>query len=51
MASTPLRNVRVPESLWSAALAAARANGTTVSAVIVDLLDEYVREQRDRPTG
>lgn len=44
--ATPLRNVRVPDDVWQAAQAAAAANGTTVSAVIVDRLERYVARQR-----
>lgn len=43
---TPLRNVRVPEDLWGRALARAAAEGTTVSAVIVQALKRYVAESK-----
>jgi predicted HicB family RNase H-like nuclease len=39
---TPQHNVRVPADLWSAAVAKARAEGTTLSKVIVKFLREYV---------
>jgi hypothetical protein len=42
MATTPLRNVRVADDLWSAARERALQNGTTLSAVIVDALERYV---------
>lgn len=37
------RMVRVEDSLWNAAKAAAAANGTTVSAVIREALARYVK--------
>lgn len=41
MATMP-RNVRVPDDLWRAALAKAREEGTTLSAVIIAALRRYV---------
>lgn len=41
---TPLRNVRVGDALWSAASRRARANGTTLTAIVVDALRRYVAE-------
>lgn len=38
---TPIRSVRVPESIWRAAKDRAEREGTTVSAVIVRLLERY----------
>lgn len=38
------RMVRVEESLWTAAMTKAKANGTTVSAVIRDALRRFVDE-------
>lgn len=38
---TPLRSFRVPDEIWRAALARAQAEGTTVTAVLVQALDEY----------
>ncbi len=35
------RAVRVPEALWSAAVAKAQAEGTTVTAVVIAALREY----------
>lgn len=37
-----LHNIRVDAELWSAATAATAANGTNVSAIIRELLAEYV---------
>jgi hypothetical protein len=39
---TPLRNVRIPDDLWTRALARATAEGTTVSAKIVQTLEDWV---------
>ncbi len=39
---TPARNVRVPDDLWGRALARAEEEGTSVSAVIVRALEEWV---------
>lgn len=39
---TPLRNLRVDGELWNAALAKARAEGRTLSEVIVAYLRRYV---------
>jgi hypothetical protein len=46
--ATPLRNVRVPDDVWQAALAATAYNGTTVTAVVVAALERYVK--RHPPT-
>ena len=40
---TPTRAVRVPDELWRAAMEVARSRGESLSAVIRDLLVEYVR--------
>ena len=42
MASTPLRNIRVPDEVWHAAVEKARAEGTTVTAVLVKALQKYL---------
>lgn len=44
---TTLRNVRVPQDLWDAALARAKANRTNLSEVIREALARYVREHRE----
>lgn len=46
--ATPLRNVRVPDEVWSAALAATAANGTSVTAVVVAALERYVKRHPPR---
>ena len=38
---TPGRNVRVPDGVWEAAKMRAAAEGTSVSAVVVETLTEY----------
>lgn len=42
MATMP-RSLRIPEPLWVAAVAKARVEGTTVTAVVVRALTRYVR--------
>lgn len=37
------RAIRVPDEVWKAALAKAQAEGTTLSAVVVDFLRKYAR--------
>ena len=39
---TTIRSVRVPDDVWDAAMAKARAEGTTVSAVIQTVLRRYL---------
>jgi len=39
---TTIRNIRVPDLLWEAGLAAAEAEGRPLSQVIRELLAEYV---------
>lgn len=39
---TPLRAVRIPTQLWEAALSKTRQEGTTVTAVILQALTDYV---------
>ena len=40
--ATPLRAVRVPDELWKAAVDKAAREGTTVTAVVLVALREYV---------
>ena len=40
--ATPLRAVRVPNELWDAAVAKARAEDTTVTAVVLAALRAYL---------
>jgi uncharacterized protein GlcG (DUF336 family) len=35
------RSLRIPDDVWQAALAKARAEGTTLTAVVVDALREF----------
>lgn len=42
VANTPLRTVRVPDELWSAAREVAAARGTTLTAVVNRALVELV---------
>lgn len=45
---TPLRNVRVPDEVWDAARVKAEAEGTTVSAVVLAALRQYVKNRPAR---
>ena len=45
MARTPLRPFRIDDDLYFAALTKARAEGTTLTAVIVAALKRYLRRQ------
>lgn len=48
---TPLRNIRVPDELWSAAMEEAKAEGRSLTDVIVSDLHRYVnRRRRERGT-
>lgn len=44
MAATGMRHVRVPDELWTAALAASKARGETVSEAVRGFLADYVAE-------
>jgi hypothetical protein len=46
---TPLRSLRVPDELWHAAVAKAKEEGTTVSAVVLTALKRYVTRPPRRP--
>lgn len=43
---TKLRNIRVPDELWEVAMAEARAEGRTLTDVIVGDLHRYVNRRR-----
>ena len=45
MAITPPRSVRIPDVLWKKAKAKAKTQHTTVTAVIVKALYEWVNEK------
>jgi hypothetical protein len=40
---TPLRSLRIPDDVWSPALARARREGTTLTAVVIRFLTRYGR--------
>ena len=40
---TPLRNFRIPDDLWDAARAKARAEGRTLTDVVLAALRAYLR--------
>jgi antitoxin component of RelBE/YafQ-DinJ toxin-antitoxin module len=44
--STPIRTVRINDALWHAAQDRAARSGTTVSAVIRDLLADWAADLR-----
>lgn len=44
MSATPRRGVRVPELLWAKALMVARANETTVTAIVIRALEDYTKD-------
>lgn len=48
---TPLRNLRVPDDLWKAALAKARAEGRTLTDVLVAYLRRYVATPPRKNSG
>lgn len=43
MGVTPPRSVRVPDAIWQAASARAKAEGTTITAVILAALTRYAK--------
>lgn len=43
---TKLRNIRVPDELWNAAMTEAQAEGRTLTDVIVSDLHRYVNRRR-----
>lgn len=43
------RSLRVPPEVWTAAVAKAAAEGTTVTALVVQFLTEYVSETPASP--
>jgi len=44
---TPTRTIRVPDALWSAVQYKAKANGVTVTSVIIKSLEQYVFEEEN----
>lgn len=43
MTNTPPRSVRIPDPIWDQATARAKAEGTTVTAVILKALTSYAK--------
>lgn len=43
---TPQRSVRVPDDVWQAAKAKAESEGQTVSDVVRQALEDYLRDLR-----
>lgn len=48
---TPVRNLRVSDDVWERALAIARRNGETITAVIVRALEAYIAKHDDTADG
>jgi hypothetical protein len=44
MSPTMPRSMRIPADIWLAAVGKARAEGTTVTAVVVKALEDYINE-------
>ena len=44
MTATTRRGVRVPDPLWTKALELARANDTTVTAIVIRALQDYTNQ-------
>jgi hypothetical protein len=42
MADTPLHAIRIPDDLWNAAVTKSRAEGTTVTAVVIAALRDFI---------
>lgn len=39
----PLKNIRVPQDTWNLALAVTKRRGETVSGILVDALERYLK--------
>lgn len=49
---TPVRSFRVPDEIWQAALRRAQREGTTLTTLLVETLEEYGRDEvRPTPEG
>jgi len=48
---THKRSIRIPDDLWSAALAIARRRGDTLNEIIRAALERYVAEHQDEDSG
>jgi hypothetical protein len=44
MSATPRRAMRIPAPLWEAARNKTEQNNTTVTAIVVAALEDYIRE-------
>jgi predicted GIY-YIG superfamily endonuclease len=45
---TPVRTIRIQPALWNAAVAKAKANGTTLTAIAVRALENYTQEENEK---
>lgn len=48
---TPVRSFRPPQALWAEAAAKAKAEGRSMSDVLIGLLHHYVRQPPKPPAG
>lgn len=46
---TPTRTIRVSDDLWMAVQKKAYAEGVTVTSVIIDALEDYLKTGVDKP--
>ena len=47
MANTPLHALRIPTDVWRAAVLNAKADGTTVTAVVIAALKRFNAKKRE----
>ena len=45
MSATPIRSIRIPQTLWLKAKAKAKAENDTVSRIVVKLLSDWVKSK------
>ena len=45
MSATPIRSIRIPQTLWLKAKAKAKSENDTVSRIVVKLLSDWVKNK------
>ena len=45
MSATPIRSIRIPQTLWLKAKAKAKSENDTVSRIVVKLLSDWVKSK------
>jgi len=45
MSATPIRSIRIPQTLWLKAKAKAKTENDTVSRIVVKLLSDWVKNK------